>query len=373
MVRIASLVVGVGLSLAVPSTAWAISVTCDSPLGECQLSNDGQDQASCTCEDAIGGGIFGGMAWAGLSEGELLVECDAFLESWCDPDPPLYCSDATGTCNVDTDPDSFACDCVDGSTPSGGGGNAWTGLSDDELAQVCVEQLAACPPVAPPDGVLCEDDHGYCTVDSEGSWCQCDDGQEFGGGGPGIYEGYTEAELLGVCEQELAFCGAPGAETGISDSDDGPGDDGPGDDGPGDDGPGDDGPGDDGPGDDGPGDDGPGDDGPGDDGPGDDGPGDDGPGDDGPSDDGPGDDGPGDDDDDDDDGTADGGATDGPDPEPDPDPEPSDTDGTGDTDGPSAGQTPDAGGCRVGNPTLPVPAALGLLLFGFAARRRRAR
>ena len=355
MTRIWSVVLGVGLSFAGSSTAWAVTVNCDSPLGQCQLSNDGQDFAECTCEDAVSGGIAGGDAWAGLSAEELSAECDAFLESWCAPDPPYACSDSTGACIVDTEPDSYACECTDGSAPSGGGGNAWTGLTDDELAQVCDEQLDQCPPVAPKNGVLCQDDLGWCTVSTNPDFfeCFCEDGQEFGGGSKGMYEGYTDDQLMAACEQELEWCGEPGAETGIGDSADGPGDDGPGDDGPGDDGPGDDDDDDDGPGDDGPGDD-----------------------DDDDDDDGPGDDGPGDDDDDDadDDGTAD----DGPDPFPGSGPGPGpgpgdagDTDGSGDTDGTSAGQIPTTGGCSIGGPALPGPAGLGLLILGLAVRRRR--
>lgn len=344
MSRVSLVLVTLGLSLAAPGTAQALSVTCDSPLGECQLSNDGADSAECVCVDGPAGGIAGGDAWAGLTEEELLVECDLFLESWCDPDPPAACSDPTGSCIVDNDPDAYSCECADGSAPSGGGGNAWAGLSNDELQAVCVEQLDACPPVAPPGGVLCQDDTGVCTVDSDWAECQCEDGQDFGGGGPGLYAGYTEAELLEVCEEELASCGAPGAETGISDSDDGD-DDGPGDtDGT---------------------------------------TGDTTDGTTGDDDDDDGDDDSGttatpggaseesgdDDDAADDGGTAGAGTTgEAPDPDPIPDPDPGDTDGTPDAD---AGQTSKGGGCRIGDPTLPVPAALGLLLFGLGIRRRR--
>lgn len=186
----------------------------------------------------------------GFTEEARLVECDLIVESWCDPDPPAACSDPTGSCVVDNDPDAYSCECADGSAPSGGGG------------EVCVEQLDTCPPVAPSGGVLCQDDTGSCMVASDFSQCECGDGQDFGLGGPGLYAGYTEAELLEVCEEELALCGAPGAETGISDSDD----------------------------------------------------------------------------------------------------------GTSDTE---AGQTSNGGGCRIGEPALPVPAALGLLLFGLGIRRPR--
>jgi MYXO-CTERM domain-containing protein len=56
---------------------------CSNRLGECTISNDPVDFVECTCasgEDFSGGG---GMMWAGLSDEELLLECEAQLDEGC--------------------------------------------------------------------------------------------------------------------------------------------------------------------------------------------------------------------------------------------------------------------------------------------------
>ncbi len=215
--------VSLGGSLCVVAPAHAATVECDSMLGVCTLTNEGVDQANCECTMAIDGGIAGGNAWAGLTDAELMLECEGFLASWCDPEPPpTTCSDQTGSCSVETGPDSFVCDCADGSSPGGEGGNAWAGLDDWQLADVCYQQLEACPPVAPEGGVLCQEAEGWCTVQNaphDSFSCVCADGSGLGYVGFDDWAGYSEEQLTQICEQELsnACLGGGGTDSGTSD------------------------------------------------------------------------------------------------------------------------------------------------------------
>lgn len=85
--------------------------------------------------------------WAGLSEAELEEVCREELASFCgDPPPPVggvTCTTDLGSCTVNNDGfDSVSCSCDGGAGDGGtGGGNAWAGLSEEELMDVCLEQV----------------------------------------------------------------------------------------------------------------------------------------------------------------------------------------------------------------------------------------
>jgi MYXO-CTERM domain-containing protein len=66
-------------ALLVPATARAVTVDCSNPFGSCEVSNDGEDEVFCDCDNG-GTGSTGGMDWTGLSEEELLVVCFDHLE-----------------------------------------------------------------------------------------------------------------------------------------------------------------------------------------------------------------------------------------------------------------------------------------------------
>ncbi|MEM6989566.1 MAG: hypothetical protein AAF721_03690 [Myxococcota bacterium] len=218
--RVAVTLAGLAAAL-LAAPASAAVVDCDSALGSCTASNEGIDSVDCVCTDAVSGGIAGGNEWAALSEAELLLECESFLASWCDPEPdPIACEDSTGSCTVDNDPDSYACECADGSTPSGEGGNAWSGLDEWQLHDVCYEQLEACPPVAPKGGVLCEGPLGWCTVENmpnDTYSCTCDDGSGVAYVGFDDWAGYTEAQLDALCEETLDNSCVPDVSTSTDD------------------------------------------------------------------------------------------------------------------------------------------------------------
>jgi MYXO-CTERM domain-containing protein len=128
---------------AAPLSARAITVDCSDKTGTCEISNNGMDMMSCVCADGSAGGGGGGNAWAGLNEKQLLVECDETLQLFCGPPLPpdgVSCETKEGYCNVDNEPnDSFYCECADGTEGGGGGGNAWAGLDDKQLYDVCLE------------------------------------------------------------------------------------------------------------------------------------------------------------------------------------------------------------------------------------------
>ncbi len=69
--------------LSLPSTAAAATAMCSSELGSCEVSNDNGDFVFCECEggDQLGG--TGGSEWDGLSENELHEICLNELAS-CD-------------------------------------------------------------------------------------------------------------------------------------------------------------------------------------------------------------------------------------------------------------------------------------------------
>jgi MYXO-CTERM domain-containing protein len=128
---------------AAPLSARAITVDCSDKTGTCEISNNGMDMMSCVCADGSAGGGGGGNAWAGLNEKQLLIECDETIQLFCGPPLPpdgVSCETKEGYCNVDNEPnDSFFCECANGTEGGGGGGNAWAGLDDKQLYDVCLE------------------------------------------------------------------------------------------------------------------------------------------------------------------------------------------------------------------------------------------
>ncbi len=93
-----AMVVLVGIGGA-SARAQAASVDCSNEYGECTVSNDDGDFASCGCGDTSGTGGTGGNDWDGLTEDELLEICLAELR---------FCgaggSDTEGTSATTIDP-----------------------------------------------------------------------------------------------------------------------------------------------------------------------------------------------------------------------------------------------------------------------------
>jgi MYXO-CTERM domain-containing protein len=77
LVRMTSLALGLGLSTLVllPGTAHAILVQCADETGDCEVSNNDFDYISCTCVDDSAFGGTGGMDWVGMTEDELMQVC----------------------------------------------------------------------------------------------------------------------------------------------------------------------------------------------------------------------------------------------------------------------------------------------------------
>lgn len=126
-------------------------IPCASPAGSCIIDNDPEDSLGCECADGSGGGFAGGNAWAGLSDMELLMQCEQELAVLCGgappppppPPPALECSSRLGACSIASEPlDFLVCECADGNAFEGGGGNDWAGLSEEELLMICEEALA---------------------------------------------------------------------------------------------------------------------------------------------------------------------------------------------------------------------------------------
>ncbi len=70
--------------------------------------------------------------------------------------------------------------------------------------------------------VMCSNEYGHCEVQDAPSWisCTCNDESSTGGTGGDQYQGLTEAELMAVCEAELAYC-LPDMDSGSGSSDTG--------------------------------------------------------------------------------------------------------------------------------------------------------
>lgn len=218
----AALLAFVGLGV---SDAHAAAAYCESKIGSCDVSNDGGDSFGCECSGGGGGGGGGGNEWGGLSEAELEVVCNETLELFCGEGPPptgVFCETEIGSCNVDNEPDSVGCACENGSGGFGGGGNEWDGLSDEELYDVCLQQIQQMCDPAPVEWD-CENEYGGCDieVDPEPFYgCGCAEGGD-GGGGPGDpgWSELSEDELHVVCLEQIAeVCGGPGPTTGETDS-----------------------------------------------------------------------------------------------------------------------------------------------------------
>jgi len=152
------------LGFAYIPSASAATVDCEDAFGSCTVINDYADSVTCECSGAGGEsasvtGESGTNEWEGLSEAELLVICEERLTQMCNPGPVpeegIPCENAQGRCVVDNDPaDAVFCACNDGSgggegdSGGSGGGNGWAGLSEQELQEVCFEQLDSFCPVS---------------------------------------------------------------------------------------------------------------------------------------------------------------------------------------------------------------------------------
>ena len=137
----------VAVGLGAGSSARAADVDCGTQLGTCELNNDEGSNYVCHC--IVGGELAGdaGDAWSELSALELLMACPDITDSICPPLPPplewVSCFNSEGGCNILNDPeDNLWCECLGGNFGIAGG-NLWAGLGDDQLMDVCVENLEA--------------------------------------------------------------------------------------------------------------------------------------------------------------------------------------------------------------------------------------
>lgn len=189
-------------------------IPCASPAGSCFIDNVPEDSLSCECADGSGGGMAGGMMWAGYSDMELLAECEIELDLFCGPPPPpagLECSNRLGDCTISNDPtDWIECTCADGEGFAGGGGMMWAGLSDDELVLECEAQLD--------DGCAIGGSEGS-TGDpgTSGTGGTGDPGETEGTGGTGA--GSTGGHDTGMDESGGASEGSSGAGPGTTTGD----------------------------------------------------------------------------------------------------------------------------------------------------------
>lgn len=121
-------------------------VPCENELGVCYIDNE-PDSLSCECAGGQGGGIGGGgNQWDGLSDVELEAVCFEELEIFCGdpPDPEWMCENKLGGCSIEFDDgnDAFvSCGCTDGGGGFFPGDPDWAGLSEDELMEVCFQQI----------------------------------------------------------------------------------------------------------------------------------------------------------------------------------------------------------------------------------------
>lgn len=215
---LSGLVAAVGW-LGLEGEAFALESSCMTANGICEVSNVPDDSGSCECADGGAGGFGGGNEWAAYNQAQMDMVCLETVEAFCGPPPPpdgVPCGSVLGECLIDNEPDNLSCECAGGLGGGFGGGNEWDGLSDDELADVCLEQLDLFCGAPPDPEWLCESDLGGCSIDisEDGVFvtCGCDDGGAFYPGDP-EWADLDEDDLLEVCFGELdATCGV-GAET----------------------------------------------------------------------------------------------------------------------------------------------------------------
>lgn len=127
-------VVALVLLGAAPLSARAISVDCSDPTGSCTVSNDGMDFVSCECTAGPSGGGGGGNAWAGLSDEQLYEACLDSVDEFCGAGPGTTTADPTGADSGDpTDPGTASGDTGDaGDTGDTGDTQASTSGATDD-------------------------------------------------------------------------------------------------------------------------------------------------------------------------------------------------------------------------------------------------
>lgn len=126
-------------------------IHCAGLIGECIIDSTPEDSLWCECTDGNTDGFVGGSTWAGYSGEALLAECEAELESRCNPLPPppppppvLECTSGLGSCTITAYPiDWIECVCSAGEGFVDAGGNEWAELSEEELLAMCDQELAA--------------------------------------------------------------------------------------------------------------------------------------------------------------------------------------------------------------------------------------
>lgn len=119
-------------------------VPCETVDGSCTVDNE-PDSVSCDCSDGSGAFGGGGNDWDGLDDDALFDVCLEQVVELCGPPGPIEwdCETDFGGCDLELEPEpSYSCGCAGGIGGGGGPGGAdWPELSEDELLQVCYEQI----------------------------------------------------------------------------------------------------------------------------------------------------------------------------------------------------------------------------------------
>jgi MYXO-CTERM domain-containing protein len=119
-------------------------VPCEDKTGSCVVDNE-PDSVSCECADGNGAGGVGGNDWDGLTDDELQTVCFEQLDLYCGggPPPPVWqCETKVGGCTIDIGEEvSVFCGCAEGGGGGGPGEAEWAGLGEDELLDVCYDQI----------------------------------------------------------------------------------------------------------------------------------------------------------------------------------------------------------------------------------------
>lgn len=119
-------------------------IQCDGMNGTCWIDNEPSDSLICECNDGSGGFQGGGNEWAGLSDDELLNECEANVDVVCGPPIPVLwdCETDAGACDLEAGDDPYyVCECADGSGSAGSGQASWNDLDDRGFYNACLEQI----------------------------------------------------------------------------------------------------------------------------------------------------------------------------------------------------------------------------------------
>lgn len=201
---------------------------CYAELGYCAIDNDPEDSLQCECWDGSYPGFVGGNAWADWTDEQLLAECAVQAVAACPPPPVTFlCSNPNGECTIANEPADFVdCTCSDGSAGASYGGSAWAGYSELDLLDACGTQLVSIcgGPFPTPPWVECSSSLGECTIGNLPAdllECTCADGTAISRGGGSTWARLSEEELFEECEVQLyEGCSADTSDSGGTSTED---------------------------------------------------------------------------------------------------------------------------------------------------------